>query len=108
MCYDPNTIKCKGLPTLRRQSHSADLLAVPSHLLTLKSRAVFVTFLGFQPKGLSETPLYKENFLLKEDDCGRNILVGVFKRIDDALEGGFGPAIVNAMLILIVFCIVEK
>jgi hypothetical protein len=85
-----------------------DLLVAPSHLLTIISRAVFSVFLGFHPNGRSEIPLYKENFL-EVEDCGRGMFsLCVLERSDDALEGGFGPAIVNAILILIAFCIFRR
>ena len=65
--------------------------------------------LGFHPKGLSETPLYKEK-LLAHAEVGRlATLTGVLNpRIDELRDGATGPAIVSAMLKLIVLCIPSK
>ena len=73
----------------------------------LISRTVLAALLGFHPIGRSETPLYKESFLDAED-VGRVMLTGVFERSEDALEGDFGPAIVNAIFMLIAFAISKR
>lgn len=91
------------LLTLLRPFHSFELRAAPSHLLTLISLAVdpsvgiFVDLLFFQPRGLSERPLYKVRFEFVE--AGLEILSPVEAR-EEVLVGVFGgaPAIVNAML----------
>jgi len=82
-----------------------DLLAAPSHLLTLISLAADLKveflnseFLGSHSKGLSETPLYKKNSLVELD---RDIpLIGVLS--EEVRDGGIGtPAIVKAKHLLI-------
>ncbi len=97
-----------------RSSHSDDTLAAPSHLLIFMSFAVepspgFLTdLLGFQPNGLSETPLYKQTLL--EDAEARRLMLctDFFVRSEVVRDGDFGPAIVNAILMLIAFCIFKN
>jgi hypothetical protein len=69
--------------------------------LSVESKAGFLeNFLGFQPKGRSDFPLYKE-MSLEHVVCGLSIPLNVGLR-EEVFEGGFGaPAIVNAKDILI-------
>jgi hypothetical protein len=69
--------------------------------LVVESKAGFLEdFLGFQPKGRSDFPLYRE-MSLEHAVCGLSIPLNVGLR-EEVLEGGFGaPAIVNAKDILI-------
>ena len=81
--------------TLLKPSHSIDVLAVPSHLLIFISREVepnsgiFVdNLLGFQPSGLSEIPLYRENSFGVSD---RFIFL-----LSEEVREGIGPAMLKA------------
>lgn len=91
--------------TLLKPSHSLELRAAPSHLLTLISLAVdprvgiLEDLLCFQPSGLSEVPLYKEKFEVAE--AGLEIPFTVEERREEVLVGVLGAAIDNAMLKLI-------
>jgi glyoxylase-like metal-dependent hydrolase (beta-lactamase superfamily II) len=92
--------------TLLRASQFVEFLAAPSHLLThisfeVESKAGVLVLLGFQPKGLSEIPLYSEKSLA---DAGREsivLLLDVALRREEVLVGGFGAAIVKARDMLI-------
>lgn len=86
-----------GKLTRLKPSQSAAVLLTPSHLLMFASRAACPTsgtifLLAFQPKGRSETPLYKEN------SRGLSIaylsLVGPLCCKDESLGGGVGAGAV--------------
>jgi hypothetical protein len=94
-----------GKHTRRKPSQSLILLLAPSHLLIFASRAAcpmsgFTFLLCFQPKGLSDTPLYKENsrglsisYVEVISDCASLSFLGPLHK-DEVLRGGIGAGAV--------------
>jgi hypothetical protein len=93
-------------PTRLKPSQSVVLLLTPSHLLIFASRAACpisgtIFLRAFQPKGRSETPLYKENsrglsisYVAFISDGSYLLLPEPLCRKDEVLGGGVGAGAV--------------